>query len=347
MSTTYSRREADQLYFEQHFEDWLPRRLFDLHAHLVPPGTLRAPSPERLARYWMLRLPLQQTVQEFFEDYAALLPGRQVHALAFGMPVQESDIARQNAMLLEGSRQHERLNVLFLTRPEDEEERLEQALADGFLGFKPYPDFVVGDHPGEEAIAEFLTPAMCRVAQRHRALVMLHISRPGRFGDARNVDDLLQLAADYPAMRLIIAHLGRAYNPIYLERALERLDGRHPWWYDFSAVVHPGTHRLALQSIPHERICFGFDNPIMLARGYYEFPTESTYRVRMHGIDLDEADYPPLAYQILKGFKEAAESVRLDRASLERILFQNAWDLVHGARADAARGAVGAAATGG
>ena len=66
----------------------------------------------------------------------------------------------------------------------------------------------------------------------------------------------------------------------------------------------------------------------MLARGYYDFPAPDRYAVHIHGYNLDSADYPPLAYQILLGFRQAAERVGLSRASIEKIFYQNAHSLL-------------------
>jgi len=177
-------------------------------------------------------------------------------------------------------------------------------------------------------ISEFLTPSICRAADRHRAPIILHISRLQRFADTENIRQLKEVTQTYPALRLIVAHLGRSYNPLYLEKGLELLGGAGDWWYDFSAVTNPEVHKLALRAIPHDRLCFGFDNPIMLSRGYYEFPTPSSYTMHIHGYNLESADYPPLAHQILKGFKEAAEAVGLSRESVRKIFFDNAMDLL-------------------
>jgi hypothetical protein len=142
--------------------------------------------------------------------------------------------------------------------------------------------------------------------------------------------DLIELTGRWPALRPIVAHLGRSYNPYYLEEGLKQLGGRCAWLYDFSAVANPEVHRLALRAIPHERLCFGLDNPLMLARGYYDFPAPDRYAVHIHGYNLDRADHPPLAYHILLAFRQAAVEEGLSRDSVRKIFHQNAFELLNG-----------------
>jgi uncharacterized protein len=308
----------------------------DIHAHLIDPRYVRAPTPERLQRYWMLNLPLAQNAEDMWASFAALLPGKQIELLAFGMPTLEADVPGQNANLLASAAQYPTIQPLFVARPEDTEETLSAALDAGFLGFKPYPDFVRSSTPGEERIADFLTPAMCRIADRRGALVMLHISRTQRFADADNIHDLLALAERWPGMRVIVAHLGRAYNAWYLEQGLDLLAqaGRAGnWYYDFSAVANRASLRVALARIPHERLCFGLDTPVAFARGYYTFPTDRSYRVHLHGYNLEAPDHLPVAYQILQAFRDAAQDVGLTRASIECICHRNADRLIGAAAA--------------
>lgn len=327
----YTPTEADRKLYDEELRDFLPETIVDLHSHLAVPGSMARPSAERLARYWVLRLPMEQTAEEFLEAYQLLLPGKCVSASAFAMPLVESDIQLQNRCVLQASRSHPgRIFPFLVVTPEMTEASIERSLDEGFVGLKPYPDFVSSDHPGEERIAEFLTPSMCAVADRRKLPVILHISRSRRFADKENLADLIQIANQYPGMRLVVAHFGRSYTPMYLEKGLEALGSKDLWWYDFSAVTNPEVFRLALQNIPHERICFGFDNPLMLSRGYYDFPAADRYQVHIHGYNLASDAHPPLAYQILLGFKKAAVDLGISRASLQKIFHTNALAVLGG-----------------
>src|SRR5512133_3444313 len=186
---------ADRQLYEAELRDFLPGTVIDIHSHMAVPGSMAPPSAERLARYWMLRLPMEQTPGEFLEAYDLLLPGKRVSVSAFAMPLMESDIPLQNRSVLQAAQEHpNRIYPFLVVAPESTEREMERSLDHGFIGLKPYPDFVRSDHPGEERIAEFLTPAMCAVANRRKLPVILHISRSRRFADGENIADLLQIA---------------------------------------------------------------------------------------------------------------------------------------------------------
>ena len=329
MHTNFQPSEADRRFYEESLRDFLPEKIFDIHSHLVPPGTIQSPSLERKQRLWPLNLPCVQTIDEYFGAYEKLFPGKFVQSLVFGLPIEESDINRQNRMILFHSREHRHVHPLFVARPTDDPELFEKAIAEGFRGFKPYPDLASIAEPGEERITDFLTPAMCRVADAHRALVILHISKSRRFADPDNIRDLQELSQTYPKMKLVIAHLGRSFNPVYLERGLDMLDGQCRWWYDFSAVTNPEVFRVALERIPRDRLCFGSDLPLMLARGYYDFPSPDSYEVHINGYNMEDPNHPPLVYQILSGFKQAAEDLNLSRQEIKSIFHDNAMNLLN------------------
>lgn len=330
MSHIFEPTAADRELYETTLRNFLPERFIDFHSHLSPAHTLSAPTPERLKRYWPLHLPTAQSADEFLGAYDRLFPGKAVRAAAFAMPMLESDIPAQNAYVIESARRLPQVIPFCVARPDDTEAQIEEAVAQGFVGLKPYPDLADTSHPGEEAIEEFLTPAMCSVADRHRLPVIVHIARAERLASASNIEELLRVTDRWPNIRLIIAHFGRSYTPLYLEQGLKLLNGACPWWYDFAAVTNPEVFELALEAIPHDRICFGLDNPIMLSRGYYSFPAPDKYAVHIQGYNLDDATQPPLAYQIVLGFKKAAEKYQLSRESLDRIFYRNAEDVLGG-----------------
>ena len=328
MSCIFKATSADTELYETQLRDFLPESFIDIHSHLAPAHTVATPCKERLERYWMLRIPFAQTAEEYARAYEDLFPGKRVTSVAFAMPILESDLPAQNEYVLRSARENPRIIPFYVARPHETEAELEDAVSRGFVGLKPYPDLVESDHPGEEAIEEFFTPAMCEVAERHALPVVLHIARAQRFADPRNIDELLRISERWPSVRLIIAHLGRSFNPMYLEKGLELLNGACPWHYDFSAVTNPEVLAMALAAIPRTRLCFGLDNPVMLSRGYYEFPSPDRYAVHINGYNLDDPAQPPLAYRILLGFKEAAQELSLSREEVQQIFLQNACDVL-------------------
>ena len=52
---------------------------------------------------------------------------------------------------------------------------------------------------------------------------MLHIPRPGRMKDPVNIGQILEIKREFPNVRLIVAHIGRAYTKDDLGDAFEQL----------------------------------------------------------------------------------------------------------------------------
>ena len=64
---------------------------------------------------------------------------------------------------------------------------------------------------------------------------MLHISRRQRLKDELNIKQLLEIEQKYPNVKLIVAHIGRAYAPEDLGNALDILGKTEKMMFDFTA----------------------------------------------------------------------------------------------------------------
>ena len=88
----------------------------------------------------------------------------------------------------------------------------EEVTKGGFLGLKPYLSNCPPYIPAKEIrIFDFLPHSHLEVVNRHGWIVMLHIPRDKRFRDEVNLAELREIDERYPNVKLIIAHIGRAY----------------------------------------------------------------------------------------------------------------------------------------
>jgi hypothetical protein len=133
----FSPTAADRDLFNSQFRDFLPDRIVDCHSHLICPGMLHRPTAERLKRYWMLNMPTTQTVEEYLETYKLLLPGKQVTTVAFGFPVLEADLERQNAFVLESSRKYPQISHFLSPGPTIPKKNLSRPCSKGFSASNP------------------------------------------------------------------------------------------------------------------------------------------------------------------------------------------------------------------
>jgi len=67
----------------------------------------------------------------------------------------------------------------------------------------------------------------------------------------------------YADVRIIIAHLGRAYCPIYMQKGLVRLRDWTGFCFDTTAVINRSTYRLAFEKISMDGILYGSEMPIL------------------------------------------------------------------------------------
>jgi hypothetical protein len=106
-------------------------------------------------------------------------------------------------------------------------EEFEKAIEEGgFLGCKVYlsnsPRYIPEN---EIRIFDYLPYHQLEVLNRRGWIVMLHIPRPGRLKDPVNLAQMLEIEEKYPHVKLIIAHVGRAYCNEDIGNAFEVLAG--------------------------------------------------------------------------------------------------------------------------
>ncbi len=327
MDNRYGANSTDTGVFFEELDGFLPRNIFDAHCHIALKEHSGEISEDRKREMWPLNCPRDISVEEFFGFYSEFFPGREISSICFGMPIKEAIIDKQNAYLQAASKADDRLHPLYVATPEMDEQELSEALENGFVGFKPYPEFAKGKSPSDIRISDFVSPAICDVADRYGAIMTVHIPGLQRFADPANIGGLLEVRGRYPNISLIVAHLGRSYNPVYLRKGLDQLGGEIPWHFDFSAVMNPEVFKIALSEIPTGKLLYGSDLPVLAARGYRTWPSAESYKTYIVGYNC-EGDYPTLLYQEMMAFKKACEECGISETQVEDILWNNASDLL-------------------
>lgn len=336
-------KPIDRKTYQEKIRDFLPARLIDIHTHIWRKSFAVAGQEAGSPAAWADRVAPENALDDLARDYRQMLPRQEVIPLLFGYPSRAVDPQANNAWVREVSRVS-RYPALFLSTPDMPALVLEAEVRLGrFRGLKPYPDFAPPALDAKDvSIFDFLPRAHLEVADANRWIVMLHIPRPGRLSDPLNLKQLVEIEKAFPNLRLIVAHLGRAYCPEDLGDALDVLRRTGRLYFDLSANTCSHVMEKMLQAVGNRRILFGSDMPITRMRmgrvceagGYVNLVPRGMYgdvSADAHMREVDKAEAGNLTfflYEEILAFRRAAEALNLSSAQIEDVFFGNAHRLL-------------------
>lgn len=346
MSDTGWQREVDRVIYEQELKPWLPAEFVDIHVHVGLEQQAGCIDDQRRSELWPLDVGVWQSWDDLRHVYHRLFPGHDVGCLAFGGVYREIDSSLANAYVKEGiSDPVNNAHGLFITRAQWPADVIETALSEGFVGIKPYPDLAPsGD--SECSIFEFLPHSHLRVLDAFEGIVMLHLPRRGRLADPDNVRELLDIHGTYPRIRLILAHIGRAYCLETARKGMPYFEDQCGILFDTSANLNADVFQYALETVGPSRLLFGSDLPIMLMRGAREHIgekyvnyTDGDYLWNKQRKSPDEeSKYTYYLYQELKALIYAVQRAGFGLRDFHHIMRDNAFELLdHSAGVRASR----------
>lgn len=337
--------ENDKRIYEEELKDFLPEKILDVHTHVYKKELNPAPKPGTKKR-WPSFVAEDNPIEDLKETYELLFPGKDVKALMFAGGAG----SEENSQYLSGVSKETGWPALYYSRPEQSADEIEKKIREGgFLGLKSY----LGKSPlyiprKEVRILDFFPKHQLERLNEMGAIVMLHIPRDGRLKDPVNLAQMVEIKKEFPRVRLIIAHIGRAYVANDLGNAFDVLSEVPDLMYDFSANCCELAITEAIKNVGVKHLMFGTDMPILRMKchrieendtyinlvppGIYGEPGEDP---NMREVSEEEAkNITFFAYEELLAFKRAAEKLNLSRKDIEDIMYNNAMDLIEGARKD-------------
>lgn len=327
---------VDRHVFGKEFEDFLPPEIYDIHVHLHVPEHGR-PTPEAIKESWAAEALQGLSREQLSQVQGLLLPGRATRSLVFANPSTWVDIEAANAYVAEAIAAGEAEGLL-VTRPEWPADQVRALLnKGGFIGLKPYPGLVGGRFDENVSLGDFLPPHHQELADELGLIIMLHLPRPERLRDPRNQAEVRRMVDRHPGIRLIIAHIGRAYTIGFAEPGLEALHDLPVYW-DFAMNLNAEVIELAMQTLGPQRLLYGSDLPVALMRGMRRHQGDEyiNYSDGDYTWNTPERRQPPeveaqytlYLYEELRAFKTAAERVGWGRPEVSRVMNDNARELV-------------------
>ena len=278
-STYFTVTDPDRTYYRENLENRFPLKILDAHTHMNLPLHVASVPQSRIDGDWAMQSGCEMSIEDARNFTNALFPGINYRYAAFPFPIKEADTNANNKYIASLIKMNKVSYGLLTTRPEMHAEDIEREIIDGgFVGLKPYPDYVSAYKGAEVSIPEFLPKEHCAIAERLNKCIILHLPRAGRFADINNIRELCEIAGKFPSLKIIIAHLGRCFNPCYFEKAVQLLgEDIHHFWFDTAAVMNPQVLKPAMEILHDEKILFGLDMPILLFHGSRRW-TEATYQ---------------------------------------------------------------------
>lgn len=325
--------DYDRFVYESEMKDFLPDEFIDFHTHLGRiafsyEGEFKGCST------WTKRVYDEMTAEDLLGAYHKIFPDKKVTPLVFGDCVH--NIKQVNDYVYDMGKQYD-LPTLYRTSydmPADElEENMKQG---GFIGIKPYQTFSPSYIPANEIrIFDFLTHEHLEVMDRNGWIVMLHTPRGGRLKDAVDLAQLMEIEEKYPNLKLIVAHIGRAYAKEDIGNAFEILKDTKNMYFDFTANMCDDAIKACIEAVGPKRLIFGTDMPIAIMRMYRIVENGVYYNVVPRGLygdvtneahmrETDETNVTIMMYEQLRALKRVATELKLTDHDVEDIMYGNA-----------------------
>ncbi len=346
MKALFEVKEVDRQFYERQLQAFLPDRIIDIHTH-VWQDSIKLDSSNAPVRAvtWPSLVAKDNPIEDLFETYRLMFPGKDVTPLIFSQVSMDYDIAAGNEYVRQSAERHQ-LPSLMVARPDQSASEFEEGIKrGGFLGCKVYLNFSAPYIPEKEIrIFDFLPPHQLEVLNRHGWIAMLHIPRDGRLKDPVNLAQMLEIERRYPSLKLIIAHVGRAYCEEDVGDAFDILAETKNMVFDFSANTNACVFRQLIQAVGPKRIVFGSDLPILRMRtrricenghyvnlvpsGLYGDVSGDSHMREVTGAEADSISF--FLYEEINAFRIAAEAENLTRSDIEDIFHNNAYAMING-----------------
>lgn len=323
--------DYDKKVYEEKLVDFLPDRIIDCHTHVWLPG-MKKPDAKGSAA-WTYKVASDMSYEDLQASQSALFPGKTVTSVMMGSPT--CDLPRVNGYVTELIQKYKE-PCLYCTAYNTSTQEIEAAMAQGYLGIKPYLANCAPYIPANEVrIFDFLPHEHLELMNRMGGIIILHIPRPMRLRDPVNLEQMMEIDERYPNAKVIIAHVGRAYVHKDIGDAFDLLRKTKNLYYDFSANTYDYAMEGIIEAVGPKRVMFGSDMPYSKMRMYRIDDNGNYVNVVPRGLygdvsddphmrETDEPDVTTFVYEELLAFRRAAERLGLTREDVYDIMYGNA-----------------------
>ncbi len=326
--------EYDKKVYEEELRDFLPDKFIDIHNHVYK-KEFPAMGLGNGGSTWPRRVAEDCTIEDLVQTFKDMFPGKTVIPNIFGGTRCEFDPT--NRYIEEVGKKYGYPYMYRISYDMDPEKIEREVTEGGFIGFKPYlsnkPPYIP---VSEVRIFDFLTHEHLRIADKLGLVVVLHMARDKRLRDPLNIAQLMEIEEKYPNVKLIVAHVGRAYTDIDIGDAFDTLKHTKNMLFDFSANTLDSAIQRCIEAVGFDRVLYGSDMPIAKMRmyritegdNYVNVVPRGLYGdvssdVHMREVD-DGSEITNFLYEELRAFKRVSQKLGLSREEIEKIMYGNA-----------------------
>lgn len=337
-------KEVDREFYQDQLKGFLPNDIIDIHTHVWLDRMVSDNSKKKSKiAMWPFKVAKDNPIEDLINTYKLIFPNKKITPLIFSNILDKDNLDQMNEYILHCAIKYN-FPALAVTRPDWKAEKINKLLKNnGFLGIKPYLTFSADSIPVDKIeIFDFLPHHQLKVLNEFDAMVILHIARPCRLKDPTNLDQLLQIENKYPYVKLIVAHVGRAYCLEDIGNAFEVLKDTKNMLFDISANTNADVFKLLIDAIGPKRILFGSDMPITRMRmkriyengKYINIIPKGLYGdvsndKNMQEVESSQAENLTLfIYEEIDAFKKAAKETKLTKNDIADVFYNNAYKLI-------------------
>jgi len=346
MTTLFEVTAVDRDVYQQRLRSFLPPKLIDVHSHIYLIQTqAKQEVGECLRRVtWPQRVALDNSIEDLWETYRLMFPDKTVMPLLFGVANSlRDDLDGVNDYVRQCAQKY-RAPALIYADPKWNETEFEERITSGhFLGAKVYltrSDPKIAEN--DIQIYDFLPRHQLKILDKHGWIAMLHIPRKGRLRDPLNLTQMMEIEKNYSGVKLIIAHVGRAYCPEDIGNAFEVLAETRNMRFEISANTSAENFERLIRSVGPRRILFGSDLPVLRMRmrrvceegwyvnvvpkGLYGDVSADPHMRETEGDDAARLTF--FLYEEIDAFRRAALKTGLKAKDIEGVFYRNSAEML-------------------
>ncbi len=325
-----TKHERNERIWREELEEFVPHRVLDFHVHVFNQATLPAGQTYPCAGHAISKY----DYDDLRADLADAYPGRETYAVCFGLPHVEYDRAENNRYVAAGADGKRFYPFRLIGPAEDPAEVRRDIVESGFLGLKPYLDYVGKDDPNQVEIHEMLPAGIMEAADALGLIVMLHIPRKGRLADPLNQRQIVELATAWPRAKIVLAHIGRAYFLKNVVGHLEALKDLPNVYFDLAMLNNWEVLEYLFSQVAAEKVLYATDTPIALAPGksveindHYTYVTPVPWHLSISD-EHRKLVFTSFLYEELRAIRKAAGRLGLGREFVEGVFFTHGMRLL-------------------